>query len=111
MSTGETCVLIDLGFGPRSLARRLREANLAETHIDAVLLTHGHLDHSIGVPSFVRNKKIPVYMSQGTRKEATGLQEIENWQSLVSETSVHIKDLEIEPFLFHTMHCNLWGFA
>lgn len=98
VSTGETCVLIDLGFGPRSLARRLREANLAETQIDAILLTHGHLDHSSGVPSFVRNKRVPVYMSQGTRKEATRLQEIENWQSLVSGTSVHIKDLEIEPF-------------
>jgi len=98
VSTPDTCVLVDLGFGPRSLRRRLQEAGLGDVHIDAILLTHGHLDHSKGVPSFVRSNTVPVYMSPGTRKEAAGLQEIENWEPLVSGVSVRIGDLEIEPF-------------
>jgi phosphoribosyl 1,2-cyclic phosphodiesterase len=48
LESGETRVLVDVGFGPRSLARRLRTVGCAPESITDVVLTHEHIDHASG---------------------------------------------------------------
>jgi metallo-beta-lactamase family protein len=63
-------VLIDCGLfqGPRELRdRNWAEAPFPATSIDAVLLTHAHIDHTGYLPRFVKQGfRGPVYCSRGT---------------------------------------------
>ena len=77
VDTGSTCVLVDLGFGPRSLVRRLRAARLEDQRIDAILLTHGHSDHTSGVGPFVKKCPVPVYATRGTFGEVRETRDLE----------------------------------
>ena len=98
VATRETCLLIDLGFGPRSLSRRMQEANLEPRPIDAVFLTHGHSDHCQGVGSRQASESVPVYMNRGTRSEGAGLKEVENWREFDCSGPVRVGDFSVEAF-------------
>lgn len=59
-------VLIDAGFGPRSLARRLTAAGRRPEEISALLLTHEHTDHASGAAIACGRWGWPMYGSAGT---------------------------------------------
>lgn len=61
-------VLVDCGLAPRKLAALLREAGVPPTDLSAVLITHEHSDHVVGVGAIPRNLEIPFIMSPGTRR-------------------------------------------
>ena len=59
IATPKARILVDLGFGRRSLRRRMREAGLSLDRLDALLLTHEHTDHVSGVPALARERDAP----------------------------------------------------
>lgn len=59
-------LLVDAGFGVRTLAERLRSASIDPASIDALLLTHEHGDHACGAAAAVRRWGWPVLASAGT---------------------------------------------
>jgi phosphoribosyl 1,2-cyclic phosphodiesterase len=59
-------VLIDAGFGPRTLASRLRVADVDPASVDACLLTHDHSDHVSGVARAARKWGWAVFATGGT---------------------------------------------
>jgi len=59
-------VLVDAGFGPRSLARRLSAAGRRPEEISALLLTHEHTDHASGAAAACARWGWPLYGSAGT---------------------------------------------
>ena len=61
-----TRVLIDAGYPPRTLARRLAMIRVAPESIGAVIVTHEHIDHMRGVRAAQRRWKWRVYGSAGT---------------------------------------------
>lgn len=63
-----TRVLVDCGFGPRELKRRLARLNVQPEMIDAVLITHEHSDHIGGVASGQRKYGWNVYLTAGTAR-------------------------------------------
>ena len=63
---GCTRLLLDCGFGPRELIRRLARLGLAGADLDAILVTHEHGDHSAGVFACARRFGLPVFLSHGT---------------------------------------------
>ena len=97
IESGDTRVLVDLGFGPRSLQRRLNEADLETRPVDALLLTHGHSDHVRGVTHCTASK-IPIFMNEGTRSELPELPERAGWTPVQTGKAFHIGDLRIEAF-------------
>lgn len=98
LATGKTTILIDQGFGPVSLRRRLKLAGLEGTRLDAVLLTHGHSDHSSGVAAIVKEFPVPVYMNEGTRSEAVPLSQLDRWERFDSGRPFTIGDIDVEAF-------------
>ena len=60
VQAGETAVLVDAGFGIRTLVSRLNQARIAPTQISAILVTHEHSDHASGARAFARRYGIPV---------------------------------------------------
>lgn len=98
LDTGKVRVLVDLGFGIRSLKRRLRQAGLETERIDAILLTHGHGDHVKGVAALAHSQSIPVYLNQGTRQELAEPADFPCLQTFRTGSPFAIGDLEVEAF-------------
>lgn len=58
-----TCVLVDCGLRKRDLKPFLDKAGLSPGDIDAVLITHRHIDHVYGLKYFLKERDVPVYSS------------------------------------------------
>ncbi len=63
---GSTTLLVDCGFTPPDLTRRLSSLGLGPGDLDAILVTHEHGDHCRGLPAFARRHRLPVFLSAGT---------------------------------------------
>lgn len=62
----DTTVLVDAGFNPRTLARRLAMAGKRPEDVQALLLTHEHTDHACGAAAACLKWKWPLYATAGT---------------------------------------------
>lgn len=72
---GESRVLVDAGFSPRELARRLRTIGVAPASIEACVVTHEHTDHVKGAAAGARKWGWSLYASEGTVDACPDLQE------------------------------------
>ena len=72
VSSGDTTVMIDAGFGPRALAGRCAAAGVEPAAIAAIFITHEHSDHRFGAVEFAGTWGIPIFCSRGTA-DALGL--------------------------------------
>lgn len=69
VTSAKTRVLIDCGFSGVELARRMQAAGAGSPDaIDALVVTHGHGDHTHGVPVVSSRYHIPLYMTPGTKR-------------------------------------------
>jgi len=76
-SNGNSClveekkasVLIDTGKSAREIEHRLSNLGKSLENIDAILLTHSHIDHVGSAAVIARRHKVPVYMLNETYKE------------------------------------------
>src|SRR5947209_18975926 len=65
LRAGSFGLLIDLGLGPRALARRLGEVGASWDDIHAALLTHVHGDHwNENTLAYLRRRDIPLHCHQ-----------------------------------------------
>jgi phosphoribosyl 1,2-cyclic phosphodiesterase len=70
--TDDFSLLVDAGIDPTLLAARLRALGAGYAHPDAVVITHGHADHSRYAAHYAAKFKIPVYVTDATAR-LTGL--------------------------------------
>ncbi|MDR1742810.1 MAG: MBL fold metallo-hydrolase [Dysgonamonadaceae bacterium] len=61
-------ILIDAGIGTRTIKKRLAENGVEITSIQAVLITHDHLDHIRSIGSLGEKLHIPVYATHKVHK-------------------------------------------
>ncbi|MGI9554100.1 MAG: MBL fold metallo-hydrolase [Thermodesulfobacteriota bacterium] len=85
-------ILVDAGIGPRVLKKRLESIGVKIDEIDAVIVTHEHIDHTrsiakLPVPVYVASKTVPVW-----KNKVEDLNQFENHKQFT------IKDLFITPF-------------
>jgi len=66
MQAGSTRILVDAGFAPRTIGRRLEMIGVAPQSISAVVVTHEHIDHSRGAAGAAKRWGWTVFATAGT---------------------------------------------
>lgn len=92
-------ILIDAGFSLRQIRQRMAEVGWAPERIDAVLITHEHVDHVRGLRVLCSRHRIPVFATEAThdgpelQQAGIGCPEI-----LYAGEEFEIGDVTVRPF-------------
>jgi phosphoribosyl 1,2-cyclic phosphodiesterase len=68
VAAGGTAVLVDAGLSCRELLRRMASTGEDPVELNAILITHEHLDHVAGLSVLARKLKIPVFFTEATHR-------------------------------------------
>ena len=68
VSGAGTSILVDCGLSCREILRRMAVAGEDPAKLNAVLITHEHLDHVAGLAVLARRLNIPVFFTEGTHR-------------------------------------------
>jgi phosphoribosyl 1,2-cyclic phosphodiesterase len=68
ISSSRTRVLVDCGLSCRELLRRMALTGEDPCTLDAILITHEHIDHVSGLPVLARKLGIPVFFTEPTHR-------------------------------------------
>jgi phosphoribosyl 1,2-cyclic phosphodiesterase len=68
IAAGSTRILVDAGLSCRELLRRMAITGEDPCELDAILITHEHLDHVAGLAVLARRLKVPVFFTEGTHR-------------------------------------------
>jgi len=90
--TKNTKILIDCGNTCKYICKKLKSIDVDPSEIDAILITHTHVDHINGLKVFLHKYNTKVYI---TEKMQPDLQFIENYQ-LIEENYFTIKDVKVD---------------
>ena len=68
IASARTRVLVDAGLSCRELLRRMEMAGEDPARLDAILITHEHLDHVAGLAVLARRLGVPVFFTEPTHR-------------------------------------------
>lgn len=98
ISYGRTRLLVDAGLSARELCRRLALVGVAPEELDAVLVTHEHVDHVRGLGVLSRRHRLPVYLHHATVATLADNQHPERVIEFDTGQELSIGELGIRPF-------------
>lgn len=98
IETNQAKILIDAGNSSKYILEKLTSLNVNPSDLDAILITHIHVDHVKGLAVLLKRINPCVYM---TEKMYPYLDYIENYHLIDTET-FDIKDIHVE--VIHTSH-------
>lgn len=105
IETDNTRILIDNGFSGKRVEELLKSIDVCPTTLDAILVTHEHIDHVKGVGVMSRRYDIPIYGNANTwsgMEKKIGKIKEHNIRVFTTEEYLDINDLEINPIrIFH----------
>ncbi|TLM69309.1 MAG: MBL fold metallo-hydrolase [Deltaproteobacteria bacterium] len=96
--TGRSRVLVDAGLSARELCRRLAMAGVAPEDLDAVLVTHEHIDHVRGLGPLSRRYGVPVYLHHEAAAALADNQRLARVVEFAAGPELVIGDLAIRAF-------------
>jgi phosphoribosyl 1,2-cyclic phosphodiesterase len=68
IAAGSTRILVDAGMSCRELMKRMAQVGEDPGALDAILITHEHLDHVAGLSVLARRLRIPVFFTESTHR-------------------------------------------
>lgn len=111
IETGDTRLLIDIGLSLRETLLRLDSVGIDAARIDAVLVTHEHVDHIRSAGSFARKHKIPVIASHLVHGKSEKYLKKTRMIEFESGCSFAFRDVRIDPFPITHDACDPVGFV
>jgi phosphoribosyl 1,2-cyclic phosphodiesterase len=100
VTSGQTTILVDAGLSGRQLVLRMEKRDFSLEKLDAIVLTHEHLDHTKGLNQLCKKCDIPVYTNALTREVlAKDLLCVKQWRLFASGSPFMIGDIKVEAFL------------
>jgi phosphoribosyl 1,2-cyclic phosphodiesterase len=113
LESGRTTLLIDAGLGKKEMWRRFEALGRARPeHVDAILVSHEHTDHSSGIGQMQREWDCPAYLTAPTHREILKMfadtgdtkpatapkKKLERVEYIRPGIRFEIGDIEISPF-------------
>lgn len=105
LESGCTTLLIDAGLGRKEMLRRFEALGRERPeHVDAILVTHEHSDHSSGLAQMARDWDCPAYLTEPTHREIvkmysdTPAKHPARVQYIRPGLRFQVGDIEITPF-------------
>lgn len=104
-------ILIDAGITTKRIEQGLAAVGADPSQLDAVLITHEHIDHVKGLDVLIRRYKLPVYTRAATWEKIPCREKLPAECCLDLEDSLHIGSMKIEPFAISHDAVNPVGFV
>ena len=105
IETENSRILIDAGFSGKTIQGLLGSIGVDPTTIDAIFVTHEHIDHTKGVGVLSRRFDIPIYANADTwvgMEKTIGKIKEENIKVFSTEKYFDLKDITVYPLgIFH----------
>ena len=67
LETGDARILVDAGFSPLQIRKRLASIGRTPENLTAILITHEHSDHISGLFGLADKLHIPIFCNRGTQ--------------------------------------------
>ncbi|MDF2698840.1 MAG: fold metallo-hydrolase [Haloplasmataceae bacterium] len=103
IETNETKILLDVGLSYKNLVLKLIEINVGINEIDAIFITHEHIDHIKGLDTLIKKNNINIYLSHGTYEAIVTHRKFgvtyEYFNICKSDQMIKINNLDVIPFL------------
>ncbi len=99
VSSGSTQILIDVGLSCKMISERLSEIGVDLKAVDAICVTHEHVDHMRGLPVIVSRYGMSLYATEGTSStvEYKSGKKFE-WNIFQPGSPFEIGDLHVDSF-------------
>lgn len=94
---GGTVVLVDVGFAPREVRRRLQHLGLDLGDIQAIVITHAHGDHIKGASQLAGSLGLATYATEATKRFASTWTSLKRHVPVIPGDAFAIGGLRISP--------------
>lgn len=103
VQTEDTCILVDAGITAKRIEAGLAVFGIEFAQLDAILVTHEHIDHVRGIDVITKKFPIPVYGTKETLQEYLhSIKQTERFENLMHliepGESFCIKDIVVDTF-------------
>ena len=99
ISSKNTKILVDAGVSCLKISKALAELDVSLDEIDAILITHEHIDHIKGIATIANKYHVPIYASEKTWEMMDSLKVPDVYQLTFEPNNLfNIGDFSIFPF-------------
>ena len=111
LETDEIRLLVDAGFSGRQIRQRLASIGRTPECLQAILVTHEHLDHIQGLVALCAGLQIPLYCNRLTQEAAeTALETRLHSRIFQTGASFEVGDVTVDTFSVPHDACDPVGF-
>ena len=98
VESGNTKALVDIGLSMKETIKRLNLLGVLPEEINAIFVTHEHIDHIKGISSFSAKYSTPIYVHyKGLDALKNKVGELTNLMAF-NDTEFNVGDLGVSPF-------------
>lgn len=98
LETDNTKILVDCGVSSKKIEEALNSIDISSKNIDAVVISHEHLDHVRGLSVFCKKYNIPIYANSKTFNNINQDLTQRTYVEFKSNIEFEIGDIKVFPF-------------
>ena len=98
LKAGKSEILVDFGFSEAETRKRLEKINVKIEDIQAILVTHEHIDHCRGLGKITKNISGPIFLNDSTYHAISPRLKNEEVVKFASGDFFDVGDFLVKPF-------------